>query len=205
MVVTGNTVRCFLFYVDIATNSINSSIMNQVKQMGFEILEGNNVKHFGGAYLKNSNPKEKRPVSIKKSSHLVMRSLLAKGPLSFLRFNEEIRDIVDKQGKRLGVKVYRFANGGNHLHMVILPISRRAFNSFIRAVTGLIARLVLGAERGKAKNLQFWERRPFTRIVEWGRDYKRVCDYLLQNTLEALGFIEYLPRKTRYNPKASTA
>jgi hypothetical protein len=179
--------------------------MKKVKQLGFEALEGNNARLFGGNSLNKGNPKEKRPLSIKRTSHLVMRSLLARGPLSFLRFEGRIQQIVNKQGKRFGVKVYRFANGGNHLHMVILPMSRRAFNAFIRAITGLIARLVLGVQRGNPKGLLFWEKRPFTRIVEWGQDYKRVCKYLLQNTLEALGFIDYQPRRTRYTPKTSTA
>lgn len=178
--------------------------MKRAKQLGFEILEMNNVKEFGGALLKG-NPKLKRPISIKNASHLVLRSVLAQGPLSFLRKDGEIQQITKRQAKKFGVKIYRYANGGNHLHMIILPRSRQAFNSFIRSITGLIARLVLGAERGSAKNLQFWERRPFTRIVEWGRAYKQACDYLLQNTLEALGFIEYKPRKTRFNAKLSTA
>jgi REP element-mobilizing transposase RayT len=177
--------------------------MKRAKQLGFQILEGNNIKYFGGAYL-TSHPKEKRPLSLKKSSHLVMRSLLAKGALSFLRHDEQIRAVVNKQAKQFGVKIYRLANGGNHLHMVILPRSRNAFNAFIRSISGLIARLVLRAERGSSRNLQFWEKRPFTRIVEWGQDYKRVCKYLLQNTLEALGFIEYQPRKSRYGRKVST-
>lgn len=133
-----------------------------------------------------------------------MRSLLAKGPLSLLKYDHEIRKIIENQARTFGIKVYRQANGGNHLHMVILPRSRTAFNGFVRAISGLIARLVLGAERGSSKNVQFWERRPFTRIVAWGRDYKKVCNYLLQNTLEALGFILYQPRKTGY-PVRSTA
>src|SRR6186997_1924555 len=161
--------------------------MKRTKQLGFEILEGNNVRYFGGAYL-SSNPKEKRPLSLKKSSHLVMRSLLAKGPLSLLRHNEKIEKIIYKQAKKFGVKIYRYANGGNHLHLIVLPMSRRAFNSFIRSISGLIARLVLKVERGDPKGIQFWEKRPFTRIVEWGPDYERVCNYLMQNTLEALGF-----------------
>ena len=171
--------------------------MKREKQTGFGLLEKNNMKLFGGSYLK-SNPKIKRPLSTRKSAHLVLRSLLAKGPMSLLRFEREIRELVYKQGKKHGVKIYSFANAGNHLHFVILPSSRRAFNAFIRAISGVIARLVLGAERGSAKNIQFWEKRPFTRIVEWGREYTRVCGYLLQNTLEATGFIPYRPRKTRY-------
>jgi hypothetical protein len=178
--------------------------MKTIKQLGFEILEGNNVRHFGGAYLNKGNPKEKRPISVKRSMHLVMRSLIAKGPLTLLKRELEIREIIENQAKVFGVKVYRQANGGNHLHLVVLPRSRQAFNGFIRAISGLIARLILGAQRGNAKSIQFWERRPFTRIVEWGRDYKKVCNYLLQNTLEALGFISYQPRvKTRYRSKKS--
>src|SRR4051812_4256054 len=119
--------------------------MKRVKQMGFALLEGNNVKLFGGAYLKG-NPKEKRPISIKRPSHLVMRSLLAKASRSFLKYDADLRAIVNRQGERFGVKIYRFANGGNHLHMVVIPRSREAFRSFIRAITGLIARRVLGAE-----------------------------------------------------------
>ncbi|HEX4924063.1 MAG TPA: hypothetical protein VFV50_08255 [Bdellovibrionales bacterium] len=178
--------------------------MTPTKQLGFKILEGNNVRIFGGAHL-TSHPKEKRPISIKKPVHLVMRSHHAKGPRSFFRHDQKILALISKQGRRFGVKLYRYANGGNHLHMVILPESRRAFNAFIRSVTGLIARLVLGAQRGAPKELQFWERRPFTRIVEWGRDYRKVCAYLLQNTLEALGFSESRPRTGRHAPKISTA
>src|SRR5262245_31353704 len=114
--------------------------MKRIKQLGFEILEGKNVKHFGGAYLGNSNPKEKRIISTNKSMHLVLRSLLAKGARSFLKFDKRIWEIVDSQAKHFGVKIYRKANGGNHLHLIVLPRSRRAFNGFIRSISGLIAR-----------------------------------------------------------------
>lgn len=185
--------------------------MRSEKQLGFEILERKSVAYFGGAYLKNSNPKEKRPISTKRSMHLVMRSLVAKGSKSLLRRDQDIREIISFQAKHFGVKIYRFANSGNHLHLVVLPRSRQAFNGFIRAISGLIARKILRVERGSAADTKklskstFWEKRPFTRIVEWGRDYKQVCNYLLQNTLEALGFILYQPRKGRLPNFESTA
>lgn len=169
--------------------------MRTAKQLGFRILEESTAKHFGGMYLKNSNAKTKRPLSFKRSVHLVLRSSLAKGERSFLRKNREIQQIINAQGKNLGVKVYKLANAGNHLHLLILPHSRRAFHRFIRAISGLIARAVLGVERGKSKGLKFWDKRPFTQIVEWGRQYRNTCKYLMQNTLEALGFIPYQPRK----------
>lgn len=170
--------------------------MKPAKQLGFEILGENSVKFFGGAHLGNSNPKGKRPIALKRSMHLVLRSTLARGERSLLRKERLIRKIVDKQGKMLGVRIYRQANAGNHIHLLVRPLSRQAFNAFVRAISGLIAREVLGAQRGNAKNVQFWDKRPFTQIVEWGRHYQTVCHYLLQNSLEAWGFIPYKPRST---------
>ena len=194
-----------IFEIDIATKNGKPINMKRAKQFGFELLERKNVKYFGGAYLKNSNPKEKRPVSTKRCMHLVLRSLKAKAEFSFLRRDQKIKKIIGAQAVHFGVKIYRMANGGNHLHLIILPRSREAFKGFIRSISGLIARTVLHAEKGNAKNLRFWDKRPFTRIIEWGREYRTVCRYLLQNTLEALGFIPYQPRNHPFKFLNSTA
>lgn len=181
--------------------------MRSSKQLGFKILEIKTTKHFGGEHLGNSNPKEKRPLSTKKAMHLVIRSSLAKGAHSLRRKDKEVFKIVQKQARQLGVKLYKYANGGNHLHMIVLPLSRTAFNKFIRAITGLIARLILSTERGRPtlKSIQFWDKRPFTRILEWGADFNKVCDYLLKNTLEAYRFITYTVRRSATIRTKSTA
>ncbi len=44
----------------------------------------------------------------------------------------------------------------------------------------------------------FWEFRPFSRVVNWGRDFKNCVGYLQQNFLEAFGFVHYRPRKNHY-------
>ena len=136
--------------------------------------------------------------------HLVMRSSFAIGERFFL--NRKNADRIENLSHRVAVdkrvKIYRYANSGNHLHLVILPISRKAFNRFIRAICGLIARHVLGAERGNALGVQFWDARPYTKILEWGREYKNVCLYVLQNTLEAIGFISYQPRQKKKKSSA---
>jgi REP element-mobilizing transposase RayT len=175
-------------------------LRNNEKQLGFSLLEDKNIKHFGGAYLKKSHPKVARPLSIKRSLHLVMRSSKATGSYSFLKNSRKIFDIIYKQSKLHGVKIYRYANGGNHLHLVILPRSASAYRKFIRAASGLIARLILRRERGSVQQAtttktKFWDQRPYTRIVEWGRDFKSVSNYLMQNILEAIGFVNYKPRK----------
>jgi REP element-mobilizing transposase RayT len=158
--------------------------MKRARQLGFEILEGKNVSHFGGTHLKNSNAKEKRPISTKRSMHLVMRSSYAKGNNSLLKRERKIREIIDTQGKAFGVKVYRQANGGNHLHLIVLPRSRNAFIGFIRAISGLITRAVLNTEKGRSLGFRFWDRRPFTRIVEWGREFKVVSTHSSESLKE---------------------
>jgi hypothetical protein len=170
--------------------------MRRARQLGFEILENNRIKFHGGSRLK-SHPKIARPVSIKRSMHLVLRSSLAKGPLTFLQQerSRNITRIISNQAAKFGVKIYRLANAGNHLHLIVLPRSRRGFAGFIRSISGLIARQTLGAERGCARDVKFWDARPFSRIVEWGKDFKGTCRYLAQNTLEAWGFISYTPRE----------
>lgn len=172
------------------------NFLEMAKQPYFPMFEKLKAKDFGGETLRG-NPREQRPLSLKRPLHLVMRSTLAKGEHSFIQPKRAraIRALIERSAKTQGVKIYRFANSGNHLHLIVLPPSRKTFSRFIRTICGLIARLTLGVERGKAKGLKFWDARPFTRILEWGRDYRRTCAYLRRNILEALGFVPYRPRK----------
>ncbi len=45
----------------------------------------------------------------------------------------------------------------------------------------------------------FWQFRPFSRLVNWGRDFKICTSYLKQNILEAFGFVKYKHRKNHYS------
>jgi REP element-mobilizing transposase RayT len=170
--------------------------------VGFEKL---GVKEFGGSLVKG-NPREARPIAVKRPMHLVMRSSSATGEFSLLRpvRSRKIEAAVLRLAQHSGVRVYRFANSGNHLHLVILPRSRQAFQAFLRAATGLIARITLGVERGRALGKKFWDARPFTRIIEWGREFRTVAAYVARNKLEALGFIPYQPRKQKSKRPSAT-
>jgi REP element-mobilizing transposase RayT len=159
---------------------------------------GINEKEFGGALIRG-NPREQRPVSTRRPMHLVLRSSQARGERSFLRPGRArlIERLVRKQAREKGVRIYRFANSGNHLHLLVLPRSRQAYHGFVRAISGLIARLALGAERGRprqTRGVKFWDARPYTRIVEWGRAFHVACRYVRLNQLEASGFWPYRPR-----------
>jgi REP element-mobilizing transposase RayT len=157
-----------------------------------------NEKDFGGALLRG-NPREQRPISTQRPMHLVLRSSQACGERSFLRPGRArlVERLVRKQGREKGVRIYRFANSGNHLHLLVLPRSRKGYHGFVRAISGLIARLALGAERGQPKRAQgssFWDARPYTRIVEWGRAFHLACSYVRLNELEASDFWPYRAR-----------
>ncbi len=166
------------------------------------------AKQFGGALLKG-NPKEKRPLTLKTPLHLVLKSQKAFGPSSMLAkaHAKKIDQLVRKQASACGVKIYHFVNVGNHLHLVVRLQDRRLYRVFIRAVSGLIARQVLGTERGpqaeaqqpssdveviteensetKTQKTQFWVARPFTRLVTWGADYKGLTGYMKKNQAQA--------------------
>jgi len=146
-------------------------------------------KHFGGALLKNSHAKSKRPVTLRAPMHLVLQSSIAKGPFSLHQHQRRVQKIVYDQGRKFGIRIYRLANAGHHFHMILSPGSRRGYQGFIRAISGLIARAALRVERGQAKGLKFWDQRPFSRVISWGREYALTCEYILQDNLDAMGFL----------------
>lgn len=169
---------------------------------------------FGGSLLKNSNAKSARPVSVRRPMHLVLRSSLASGPKSFLRskYSARIRNIIRKQAQINGVKLYGVANKGNHFHLLVLPRSKKAYANFVRAISGLIARVVTGLERGKSKSnstlskaadlgqrtaalskKKFWDQRPFSRIIEWGRNFKIAKQKVTSGSLDSIGFGDLIP------------
>jgi REP element-mobilizing transposase RayT len=169
-------------------------------QIEFEkFYSKNRKKYFGGELLKG-NARGKRPMTRSSALHLVLRSDIAKGNYSLLHPTraKAIQLLKAKFSRKFGVKIYRYANSGNHIHLLVRPHNRYAYSNFIKTISGLIARLTLGVERGKAKGLKFWSVKPFSRIVEFGKDYKGVCAYILQNTLESLRLVPYRPRKNIY-------
>ncbi|GIL16775.1 MAG: hypothetical protein BroJett040_05260 [Oligoflexia bacterium] len=165
-------------------------------------------KEFGGSLLKKSHAKTSRPISTKQAMHLTLRSSLAKGERSFLATRVRSKLIEEKiriNAKKFGVQIYRYANVGNHLHLLVRPTYRRGFISFLRAISGVIARIALGVERGQARSseasqlapesIQFWDQRPWTRVLAWMADFINVRKYVNQNFNEAMGFLPYRPRK----------
>jgi REP element-mobilizing transposase RayT len=148
---------------------------------------------YGGKLVKGHR-KEARPFAPDQALHVVFKSNRARGDWSLLAkrnrrpVEHKLRAIADRHG----IEVYQYVNVGNHLHLLIKTRSRRywiakaALAAFLRHVAGAIAMHVTNGHKGNAKG-RFWEELVYTRIVWFGRMFKRVKEYLVQNLYEAEG------------------
>ena len=123
---------------------------------------------------------------------------LAKGEPFHLNFkaNKQIQQetawitcVLYKFGRRFEVKVFDIDVSGDHAHLLIKIKHRRDYYAFVRAVTGVVA---------KALGAGLWKEIPFTRVANWGDDFKELKAYLKKNREEASGLRAYEPRKDWY-------
>ena len=139
---------------------------NRKTQASFCFKKTRNLKSsFGGSEL-NSNPKTARPISTKDLMHVVLKSDQAKADYRFLRFERELLALIRSVAIKLNVEVYDVVVMSNHIHLALRARSRRGFQSYLRALVGLIARKILGAQKNNPSVLKrFFTGRPFSRIV----------------------------------------
>lgn len=150
--------------------------------------------HHGGIYSIGKR-KCRRPLSTKKPIHLVLKSDVARGAMS-LRTSKnyaKVSEIIKKYAVRFEQRVYKYSINANHIHIVVRTKTKKSFQDFLRVLAGLIARHVLVAERGSGKG-KFWAALAFTRVSEWGKAFRSLKMYVVQNILEAAGVIEYRVR-----------
>lgn len=151
-----------------------------------------------GGEIRLGKRKGRRPIAVKRVMHVTLRSSKAKGKYSFLlpKHARFIENLLSELSKTYGVKLYEKANSGNHLHLAAKPETRKGFQNFLRVLAARIATYVTGARKGNPFG-KFWDALAYSRIVEWGKAYENLIKYIQQNTLEALGFIPYVPRKNK--------
>lgn len=155
------------------------------KQLSF--LPPPQLSH-GGA-IRHGKRKTARPIDVKRPMHLVMRATQARANWSMLsrRHEGRIFVMVRETAERFDVRIHRFSNVGNHLHLLISARTRAGFQGFLRSLAGAVALLVTGARKGKPLGERFWDLLAYSRIVNWGREFRRVLVYLVKNELEGLG------------------
>ncbi len=127
-----------------------------------------------------------RPFTSKAPLHLVMRSSRARGTWSMLhrRNKARITSMIYVYAERFHVKVYRAANVGNHIHLLVKAEERKNLADFLRVLAGRIAVTVSGAQKGVKRIGRFWDYLYWSRLVSWGRDFYQVRKYVLANELE---------------------
>jgi REP element-mobilizing transposase RayT len=185
-------------------------------------------KEHGGA-LSIGRRRSRRPLSTKEALHITLRSELATKERSLLRHRPLIEAVIRKASRRFRIRVYRWAVCRNHIHLLIKGKRREDLQNFFRVLAGHIAQGILklyplkphevggalthqagGAPRGRKKGCvknqrKFWDLLLYSRVLTWGREFKAVTGYLVQNTLEALKLIAYAPRKTRFSKRLHEA
>jgi REP element-mobilizing transposase RayT len=151
------------------------------------LIPKDRVEH-GGDVLEGRR-KLSRPFSPRCSMHIVLRSTRARGHWSLLhrRNRSKIDRLVYTWARAKHVKVHRFANVGNHLHLLLRAESREALQQFLKTFAGLAARAVTGAKKG-VRHGKFWEKTAYSKLVPGGA-FRSVCAYLAKNKLEAIGFL----------------
>lgn len=164
-----------------------------------------------------------RPMNSKLSLHITLKSQHAVGGRCLFRHKKRILFVMRKASKLFHVKVYNYAIAGNHLHLLIKGPDRESLQNFFRVFAGHTAQGILrdcpltlakpkpgapepgGAPANSAKTREpckknqrkFWSYLLYTRIVTWGREFKRVHIYIEKNVLETLHVIAYEPRKLK--------
>lgn len=137
-----------------------------------------------------TNPqKRKRPLALRTRNHFVMRSSKAVKQWSFRRHKFVISAIIKKFAQRHHIGLVSMANVGNHLHLSLEISNRKQYRKFIRAICSAIMMQVTGYNRwNKApEGFQFWDARPFSRIVSTWKEIQNLDRYLSKNRWQALG------------------
>ena len=88
--------------------------------------------------------RSRRPLSTKHPLHLTLRSDFAYGSRSLLKHRALIYSIGKKFSHRFGVKIYRQAICGNHIHLLVRGTTRIGLQNFFRVFSGHIAQQILG-------------------------------------------------------------
>lgn len=151
-------------------------VSDSMKQMSFFPKEA----LFHGGKLSLGKRKTKRPLSVKKTIHLVLKAKSS----NLFRHKTYIESQIRSFGNKFSLKTYGVAVNHDHVHVIVKIQTRKSYVNFIRALSGTLSR------RLRIK----WSLLPFSRIVSWGRDFKHLLSYLTKNRDEAAGRKPYEPR-----------
>jgi hypothetical protein len=156
------------------------------------------MKDFFGGNLLKGNPRKARSLSTKHPIHLVMKSSKVNRDRNLLKEARFYSNIARKLGLKHGIKIYSIRLENGQIQMILKIQSRRAYQRFIRAYSGMIVRLIFGIQRGPAlrskntdqrKIIRFWDARPFTAIASWGPRFEKLKRFITSVSVIPVGFL----------------
>ena len=139
-----------------------------------------------GGELRTGRRKIQRPIAPKKWMHLTLKSSVAKGDLSLLHIKHryKIQKLIHMEARKNFITIGDGVNMGNHFHLKMKCQSRKYFQTFLRSITGKIARLVTGAQKGKPFGKRFWDMLAFSRVLTSTYEVFLLNTYLNANRKE---------------------
>ncbi len=170
------------------------------------------TKEYGGDLYKTRLGRQgRRPLATRQTMHLVLKSIRAKGDLSFRKpeHAQAIKRVVTKfatktvfalSPSRTSEITSTFTSSS-----AISVLTRRSYAPSplrsLRAITAAIAMAVTGRSRLKKSEGKFWDRRPFTRVIVGFRSWLGLQDYVRVNRMEGAGMAreqaEFIVRKQK--------
>ena len=173
--------------------------MRKHKQLQFDHKTIKSEKSEHGGNIKGSR-KRKRPVGVRSTMHLVLKSSKAKGNWSFARQEVAIREIVKKFASKNHIQVLSAAYVGNHIHLHLRTRGRDQFRSFIRATSSAIMMKITGYSRWKPspEGFNFWDTRPFSRIISSWKEFLNLKAYIEVNQWEGMGYRKGIARQLHH-------
>lgn len=164
-----------------------------------------------GGSLAVRKRRAKRPINPRKSLHITLKSHHAISGRCLYRHKKLILKVMRKAQKLFHVRVYEYVIASNHMHLLVKAYDRESLQNFFRVFAGHTAQGILKvcplaerrggappAERKrepcKKNQRRFWSYLLYSRVVNWGRDFIAVTNYIQRHVLESLNIIAYTPR-----------
>jgi REP element-mobilizing transposase RayT len=124
-----------------------------------------------------------RPLDRKRRLHIVLKSSHARGTNNFVNNKLRVAALIEGKAKVYGVVIHGCEIMRDHIHIFVSFKSRELIQSFMKVTTGLIARSITKAAKGKPFGKRFWDGLAFTRIITGRRDFASMRN-LAKNKLE---------------------
>jgi REP element-mobilizing transposase RayT len=139
-----------------------------------------------------------RPFDRKKLVHVVLKAKLGRA-LWFTRFAQSHRKTIEQSALRYKISLRDLAINHDHIHLLYSAKSRELNAQFLRFLSAELGRKQARLRRKIGlRPERLWTQRPFSRLVSWAtRSVQAIQRYIHKNRQEALGFIEFTPRKHR--------